>query len=87
MKKNENLKNLSIVLIILALIALSFGLYKNVKYYDQIQARQIKLEKRVETLQQALQTKDKELEAGLKNNYSGLMYKIQYIENQIGEGE
>ena len=87
MRKNEYLQHVSIVLILIALIALSFGLYKNVKYYDQIQARQIKLEKRVETLQQALQTKDKELEAGLKNNYSGLMYKIQYLENQIGEGE
>ena len=87
MKKNENLKNLSIVLIILALIALSFGLYKNVKYYDQIQARQIKLEKRVETLQQALQTKDKEIEAGLTNTQKGLMLKIEYIENQIGAGK
>mgnify|MGYP003619471191 CR=1 FL=1 len=87
MKKNENLKNLSIVLIILALIALSFGLYKNVKYYDRIQERQIKLEKRVETLQQALQTKDKEIEAGLTNTQKGLMLKIEYIENQIGAGK
>ena len=87
MKKNENLKNLSIVLIILALIALSFGLYKNVKYYDRIQERQIKLEKRVETLQQALQTKDKEIEAGLTNTQKGLMLKNEYIENQIGAGK
>lgn len=87
MRKNEYLQHVSIVLILIALIALSFGLYKNVKYYDQIQARQIKLEKRVETLQQALQTKDKEIEAGLTNTQKGLMLKIEYIENQIGAGK
>lgn len=46
-----------------------------------------KLENRVDNLQQALQTKDKELEAGLRNTQNGLMLKIDYLEKQIGEGE
>lgn len=53
----------------------------------QLQSDQVKIEKRIDNLTQAMQTKDKELESGLRNNYQGLMYKIEFIEREIGVSE
>lgn len=53
----------------------------------QLQSDQVKIEKRINNLTQAIQTKDKELEAGMRNNYIGLMYKIEFIERETGVSE
>lgn len=53
----------------------------------QLQSDQIKIEKRINDLTQSMQTKDKELEAGMRNNYQGLMYKIEFIERETGVSE
>lgn len=50
----------------------------------QLQSDQAKIEKRINNLTQAMQTKDKELEAGMRNNYTGLMYKIEFLERESG---
>lgn len=50
----------------------------------QLQSDQVKIEKRINNLTQAMQTKDKELEAGMRNNYTGLMYKIEFLERKSG---
>lgn len=50
----------------------------------QLQSDQIKIEKRINDLTQSMQTKDKELEAGMRNNYTGLMYKIEFLEREAG---
>lgn len=50
----------------------------------QLQSDQIKIEKRINDLTQSMQTKDKELEAGMRNNYTGLMYKIEFLERESG---
>lgn len=53
----------------------------------QLQSDQVKIEKRINNLTQAMQTKDKELEAGMRNNYTGLMYKIEFLEREMGVSE
>lgn len=53
----------------------------------QLQSDQVKIEMRISNLTQAMQTKDKELEAGMRNNYNGLMYKIEFLEIETGVGE
>lgn len=50
----------------------------------QLQSDQIKIEKRINNLTQSMQNKDKELEAGMRNNYTGLMYKIEFLERESG---
>ena len=50
----------------------------------QLQSDQVKIEKRINSMNQQLQTKDKELEAGMRNNYTGLMYKIEFLEREAG---
>ena len=50
----------------------------------QLQSDQVKIEKRINDLTQSMQTKDKELEAGMRNNYTGLMYKIEFLEREMG---
>lgn len=54
---------------------------------NQLQSDQIKIEKRINDLTQSMQTKDKELEAGMRNNYTGLMYKIEFLEREMGVSE
>lgn len=53
----------------------------------QLQSDQVKIENHINNLTQSMQTKDKELEAGLRNNYMGLMYKIEFIERETGVSE
>ena len=53
----------------------------------QLQSDQVKIEKRINDLTQSMQTKDKELEAGMRNNYTGLMYKIEFLEREMGVSE
>lgn len=50
----------------------------------KLQSDQVKIEKRINDLTQSMQTKDKELEAGMRNNYTGLMYKIEFLERESG---
>lgn len=50
----------------------------------QLQSDQVKIEKRINDLTQSMQTKDKELEASMRNNYTGLMYKIEFLERESG---
>lgn len=82
--------NVSALLFIIAMIVLICDIFLNLAYrndINQLQSTQTKLEKRVDNLTQAMQTKDKELEAGLRNTQNGLMLKIDYLEKQIGVGE
>lgn len=72
------------VLSTLVTIALVFIMITNFRLMFN-SAKISKLEKRVDNLQKAMQTKDKELEAGLRNSQNGLMLKIDYIEKQMGE--
>ncbi len=62
------------------MITLTFNILVNLndqkKQISRLEVKQVKLEKRVDNLTAAMQTKDKELENGLRNNYNGLMYKI-----------
>lgn len=79
-------------MILLALLALSvvgivFCAYKADEDINQLQSDQAKIEKRINNLTQSMQTKDKELEAGMRNNYTGLMYKIEFIESEMGVSE
>lgn len=53
----------------------------------QLQSDQVKIEKRINNLTRSMQTKDKELEAGMRNNYTGLMYKIEFLEREMGVNE
>ena len=46
--------------------------------------RATRAELRKVTKTQSMQTKDKELEAGMRNNYTGLMYKIEFLERESG---
>lgn len=82
--------NVSALLFIIAMIVIILDVLLNLAYRNditQLQSTQTKLEKRVDNLTQAMQTKDKELESGLRNTQNGLMLKIDYLEKQIGVGE
>lgn len=76
-----------LILMLLALAAMTFGLFKIEQAYKKTQSDQVKIEKRINNLTQAMQTKDKELEAGIRNNYQGLMYKIEFLEREMGVNE
>lgn len=52
--------------------------YKYDEKIQQLQSDQAKIEKRINNLTLATQTKDKELEAGMRNNYQGLIYKLDF---------
>ncbi|GAX46784.1 hypothetical protein [Pseudolactococcus reticulitermitis] len=52
---------------------------------DAIQAKQEQLEKRVDNLTAAMQTKDKEIETGLRQVQDGIMLKIDWLEKQVVE--
>ena len=82
--------NVSGLIGIIATILIICDVLLNLAYrndINQLQSAQTKLEKRVDNLQQAMQTKDIELESGLRNTQNGLMLKIDYLEKQIGEGK
>lgn len=76
-----------LILMLLALAAMTFGLFKIEQAYKKTQSDKIKIEKRINDLTQSMQTKDKELEAGMRNNYTGLMYKIEFLEREMGVSE
>lgn len=87
MSKNTKILSVCIVYAALAITGLltSFRVSDLGKQVDKLQSTQTKLENRVDNLTKAMQTKDKELEAGLRNSQNGLMLKIDYIEKQMGE--
>lgn len=82
-------KNNSVYIFFLLILALFFSIV--VRYQKnqikELQLYHVKIEKRINILTQSMQTKDKELEAGMRNNYIGLMYKIEFIEREIGVSE
>lgn len=89
MSKNTKILSVCIVYAALsiAILLTSFRMSNLEKQVDKLQSTQTKLENRVDNLTKAMQTKDKELEAGLSNTQKGLMLKIDYLEKQIGVGE
>lgn len=80
---------ISVTLVILVTV-LSFAIVMAVmqRYeIEQIYSDQAKIENRINNLTLATQTKDKELEAGMRNNYQGLIYKLDFLENKVGMDE
>lgn len=80
---------ISVTLVILVTV-LSFVIVMAVmqRYeIEQIYSDQAKIEKRINNLTLAMQTKDKELETGMRNNYQGLIYKLDFLEKQVGMDE
>lgn len=75
------------ILLVLSVFGMGIGAYKIDEEIRQLQSDQVKIEKRINNLTQAMQTKDKELEAGMRNNYTGLMYKIEFLEREMGVSE
>ena len=90
MKKifSEFFAELSVLLLFVATIGF-FLMFKTVEgqgeQIKQIQLQQTKLEKRVNNLSQALTTKDKEIETGLRQVQDGIMLKIDWLENTVDE--
>lgn len=85
----KNISNVSLLAIAIVMISISgvVSRYRLENKVKQLQSDQAKIEKRINNLTQAMQTKDKELEAGMRNNYTGLMYKIEFLEREIGVSE
>lgn len=85
----KNISNVSLLAIAIVMISISgvVSRYRLENKVKQLQSDQAKIEKRINNLTQAMQTKDKELEAGMRNNYNGLMYKIEFIERETGVSE
>ena len=85
MRRKSKEALISVTLVILVTV-LSFVVVMAVmqRYeIDQIYSDQAKIEKRINNLTLATQTKDKELEAGMRNNYQGLIYKLDFLEKQV----
>lgn len=85
----KNISNVSLLAIAIVMISISgmVSRYRLENKVKQLQSNQVKIEKRINNLTQSMQTKDKELEAGMRNNYTGLMYKIEFIEREMGVSE
>lgn len=84
---SKKLKIGYMILLVLSVFGMGIGAYKIDEEIRQLQSDQVKIEKRINNLTQAMQTKDNELEAGLRNNYVGLMYKIEFLEREMGVSE
>ncbi len=85
MRRKSKEALISVTLVILVTV-LSFVVVMAVmqRYeIEQIYSDQAKIEKRINNLTLATQTKDKELEAGMRNNYQGLIYKLDFLEKQV----
>lgn len=54
---------------------------------NQLQSEQVDMQKRLYSQYKAMQTKDAELENGIRNNYRGLAYRLDWIERQTGVKE
>lgn len=89
MKKDKTLLIVSVSYFLLsaALLISVVGMKYQRLQINQLQSDQAKIEKRINNLSQAMQTKNKELEDGMRNNYTGLMYKIEFLEREIGVSE
>ena len=89
MRRKSKEALISVTLVILVTV-LSFVIVMAVmqRYeIEQIYSDQAKIEKRINNLTLAMQTKDKELETGMRNNYQGLIYKLDFLEKQVGMDE
>lgn len=85
MRRKSKEALISVTLVILVTV-LSFVIVMAVmqRYeIEQMYSDQAKIEKRINNLTLATQTKDKELEAGMRNNYQGLIYKLDFLEKQV----
>ena len=85
MRRKSKEALISVTLVILVTV-LSFVVVMAVmqRYeIEQIYSDQAKIEKRINNLTLAMQTKDKELETGMRNNYQGLIYKLDFLEKQV----
>lgn len=85
MRRKSKEALISVTLVILVTV-LSFVVVMAVmqRYeIEQIYSDQAKIEKRINNLTLATQTKNKELEAGMRNNYQGLIYKLDFLEKQV----
>lgn len=71
------------------LITLIFSFLGSMAYQKKqithLEAKQVKLEKRVDNLAQALTTKDKEIETGIRQVQDGIMLKIDWLEKKVVE--
>lgn len=71
------------------MITLTFNILVNLndqkKQISRLEVKQVKLEKRVDNLTAAMQTKDKEIETGLRHVQDGIMLKIDWLEKKVVE--
>lgn len=79
--------NNSVYIFFLLILALFFSIV--VRYQKnqikELQLYHVKIEKRINILTQAMQTKDHELELGIRNSQNGLMLKIDWLEKKVSE--
>lgn len=73
------------------LIGTSFTVISRIKEQqttiNQLESKQVDMQKRLYSQYKAMQTKDLELENGIRNNYRGLTYRLDWIERQTGVTE
>lgn len=74
---------LSAIIVGGCVVSIMYWAYKADCRLDAIQAKQERLEKRVDNLTAAMQTKDKEIESGLRHVQDGIMLKIDWLEKQV----
>ncbi len=74
---------LSAIIIGGCIVCIMYWAYQADRQLDAIQDKQDKLEKSVDNLSQALTTKDKEIEIGLRQVQDGIMLKIDWLEKQV----
>lgn len=89
MNKDDKIILASNGLFIGLLITLIFSFLGSMAYQKKqithLEAKQVKLEKRVDNLAQALTTKDKEIETGIRQVQDGIMLKIDWLEKKVVE--
>ncbi|QIW51206.1 hypothetical protein [Pseudolactococcus raffinolactis] len=89
MNKSDKIILASNGLFIGLLITLIFSFLGSMAYQKKqithLEAKQVKLEKRIDNLAQALTTKDKEIETGIRQVQDGIMLKIDWLEKKVVE--
>lgn len=73
----------SAILIGACIVGIMYWAHLADRQLDAIKDKQERLEKRVDNLTVAMQTKDKEIETGLRQVQDGIMLKIDWIEKQV----
>ncbi len=91
MTKSEKVGIWLLTFMVGMLIGTSFTVISRIKEQqttiNQLESKQVDMQKRLYSQYKAMQTKDLELENGIRNNYRGLTYRLDWIERQAGATE